>query len=260
MIRPFPLLPAGTPGPAEAPTKQRMPLFIVPMLAGFAGLVMMALPGLSRHGGGHAHTSHAGHLAHGGHAGHLTQAGHAAHGVHVAKGAGHAGTGHAAPLKAGGQTHAVAHSGHAQVRHGGTSSSHSLLEILDPRLLFSVTALFGASGQIAVSLGLSAGWSALVAVPAAIGLEWAVVGRLWRLAMQFQGQPDSPLETILFDEVEAVTSFRNGKGMVRAVKDGRSVQLVAHLKEDVGDAVRTGDRLRVVEVNPDNERVMVTRI
>jgi hypothetical protein len=133
-------------------------------------------------------------------------------------------------------------------------------EILDPRLLFSLMALFGASGQIAFSLGLGAGLSALLAVPAAAGLEWAIVGRLWRLAMRFEGQPSSPMETLLYEEVEAVTTFHNGKGMVRAVKDGRSVQLMARLEEaQTGDTVRTGDRLRILDVDPENERVIVTR-
>ena len=182
----------------------------------------------------------------------------------MAKGAGRTAPGQAGPLKAAPGSHAMArsaHSGHAGVRHGATSGSRSLLEILDPRLLFSLTALFGASGQIGVALGLGAGWAAVVAVPAAVGLEWAIVGRLWRLAMRFEGQPSSPMETLLYEEVEAVTTFRNGKGLVRAVKDGRSVQLMAHLDEvQEGDAVRTGERLRVLDVDPENERVKVTRI
>jgi len=232
-----------------------MYVFIVPMLAGLAGLAMMALPGLSRHGGGHAH---AGHMGHAGHAGHV---GHAGHPLQVAKGTAHATTGRVGPLKTGTQARVPVHAGRTAVQHGATSASHSILEVLDPRLLFSLMALFGASGQIAVSLGLGAGWSALLAVPAAAGLEWAIVGRLWRLAMRFEGQPSSPMETLLYEEVEAVTAFHNGKGMVRAVKDGRSVQLMARLDEaQIGDDVRTGDRLRVLEVDPENERVTVTRI
>ena len=230
-------------------------VFIVPMLAGLAGLAMMALPGLSRHGGGHAHTGHVGH------AGHVAQVGQAGHGVHLGEGTAHATPGHVGPLKAGPQAHLPAHAGHTAVQHGAASASRSILEILDPRLLFSLMALFGASGQIAFSLGVGAGWSAVLAVPAAAGLEWAIVGRLWRLAMRFEGQPSSPLETLLYEEVEAVTAFHNGKGMVRAVKDGRSVQLMARLEEaQAGDDVRTGDRLRVLEVDPENERVTVTRI
>jgi hypothetical protein len=122
-------------------------------------------------------------------------------------------------------------------------------------------ALFGASGQIGVSLGLGEGWSALLAVPAAVGLEWAIVGRIWRFALGFQGQPASPMDALLFEEVEAVTVFHNGKGVVRAVKDGRSVQFVARLQgNQEGEAVRTGDRLRILEVDAENERVTVTRI
>lgn len=239
-----------------------MAVFMVPMLAGLAGMVMMALPGLSRHGGGHAHTGHAA---------------HAGHGLHLTKGAGRTTAGHAGPLKtaplkaaplkgapaAHGVTHAAhaGHAGHTGVRHAGTSVSRSILEILDPRLLFSLMALFGASGQIGLALGLDAGWAAAVAVPAAVGLEWAIVGRLWRLAMRFEGQPSSPMETLLYEEVEAVTSFHNGKGMIRAVKDGRSVQLMAKLDEaQSGGDVRTGDRLRVLDVDSENERVTVTRI
>jgi len=241
-----------------------MPLFIVPMLAGVAGLVVMALPGLSRHGGGHGHSGRAGHVGHAGQAGHLGHVGQPAHGLRLAKGAGRPAPSRAGPLEGAPPPHAVArapHSGHTGVRHGTASGSRSLLEILDPRLLFSLMALFGASGQLGVAAGLGAGWSALMAVPAAVGLEWAIVGRLWRFAMRFEGQPSSPMETLLYEEVEAVTAFRNGKGMVRAVKDGRSVQLMARLDEvQEGDAVRTGDRLRVLDVDPENERVTVTRI
>jgi hypothetical protein len=226
-----------------------MYVFIVPMLAGLVGLATMALPGLSRHGGGHAHAGHVGHV------------GHAGHGLHLGKGTAHAAAGHVGPLKTGAQARVPVHAGHTAVQHGAASTSHTVLEILDPRLLFSLMALFGASGQIAVSLGLGTGWSALLAVPAAVGLEWAIVGRLWRLAMRFEGQPSSPLETLLYEEVEAVTAFHNGKGMVRAIKDGRSVQLMARLDEmQTGDDVRTGDRLRVLEVDPEKERVTVTRI
>lgn len=248
-----------------------MPVFIVPMVAGLIGLVAMALPGLSRHGGSHAHAGHTGHVGHAGHAGHTGHLGHAAHTthglqagkspVHAAPGhasAGHVAPGHAAPTHAG--AHAPAHPAHAGAQHG-ILGSHSVLEILDPRLLCSLMALFGATGQIAYAAGLSPGWSAVLAVPAALGLEWAVVGRLWRLALSFQGQPESPMDTLLFDEVEAVTLFHNGKGMVRAVKDGRSVQLVAHLQDDEGEEpVRTGDRLRITGVDPENEKVTVTRI
>lgn len=234
-----------------------MYVFIVPMLAGLVGLAMMALPGLSRHGGGHAHTGHVGHA---GHAGHAAQVGHAGHGAHLGKGTAHATSGQVGPLKVGPQAHLPAHAGPTAVQHGAASASHSILEILDPRLLFSLMALFGASGQIALSLGLGAGWSAVLAVPAAAGMEWAIVGRLWRLAMRFEGQPSSPMESLLYEEVEAVTAFHNGKGMVRAVKDGRSVQLMARLEEaQTGDDVRTGDRLRILEVDPENERVIVTR-
>jgi hypothetical protein len=217
-----------------------MPLFIVSMLAGLAGLVVMAVPGLFRHGGGHAN------------------AGHAGHGVHLARSQGHAASGHGGSVKSGTSSHPAVHAGHA-ARHGAFRTP-SILEVLDPRLLCSLAALFGASGEIGIALGLGQAWSALLAVPAAVGLEWAIVGRLWRFALGFQGRPASPMDALLFEVVEAVTAFHNGKGMVRAIRDGRSVQLVAHLQANQEDeAVRTGDRLRVLEVDPENERVTVTR-
>lgn len=210
-------------------------VFVVLMLVGLGGLVLMAIPGLSRHGGGR-----------------LGRMGRVARGAHGAKGIHSALPVHVRHSAVAPRSH------HVGVRHGATSVKHAALVFLDPRLLFSLMALYGASGQIALKLGLSEGWSALLAIPAAIGLEWGIVSRLWRFAMRFESLPATPMKNLLGEEVEAVTPFRNGKGVVCAIRDGRTVQLLAKLAQThIQDTVRTGDRLWILEVEPNSERVTV---
>jgi hypothetical protein len=130
-----------------------------------------------------------------------------------------------------------------------------------PRLAFSVLALYGAFGNALVhAAGLRPFVAALVAILPTLMVERLAVTPLWNLAFRFQGRPSSPLGALVLEEAKAVTPFRNGRGVVAVVRDGRLVQFSAHLAPPQGaDArVRVGDRLFVEEVDPDREHLTVS--
>jgi hypothetical protein len=100
--------------------------------------------------------------------------------------------------------------------------------------------------------------AALATVPAAL-LEKFAVTPLWNVMIAAQGKPCSPLEALTLCEAEAVTPFRNGKGIVAVERDGRLVQFSAQLlPEQAHLPVHVGDRLRVEEVDVQRERMTVT--
>ena len=228
-----------------------MSIFVVAVVVGLIGLGVMALPGLSRHGHGHSLKGHVGHgaghapvghagvagklhapkLPHGVHSPHLPHGVHGPHGLPTGQAAGH-GIGHAL-------------------------SGFAAKLVPEPRSILSILTLFGASGMVIEDLSrLSVGLVALVALAPALFLEWAVVGRLWKALLRFQGRPASPMEALLLEEAEAVTAFRNGKGFVRVIRDGRAVQLVARLAPGQPELpIRVGDRLRISDVDPQMERI-----
>jgi hypothetical protein len=129
-----------------------------------------------------------------------------------------------------------------------------------PRAICSVLALYGAFGNALVHAGhLPFATAALVAVLPAMLFEYAAVRPVWNLLFRFQGQPSSPLDALLLSEAQAVVPFRNGRGMVSVVHDGRVVQLAATLREDhAALPVRVGDRLRIEDVDARRERVTVS--
>jgi hypothetical protein len=97
----------------------------------------------------------------------------------------------------------------------------------------------------------------LAIVPAAL-LERLVITPLWNLLFRFQGTPSSELTTLVLQEAEAVTPFRNGRGLVSVERDGRIVQFRAELAaEQARMPVRVGDKLTIESVDPTNERVTV---
>jgi hypothetical protein len=198
-----------------------MSFFMAALALGLGGLLLMALPGMRRHGrSGHArvHAHARGHAA--------ARGGARAHG------------------------HAAAHA----------KADTVLRFVPEPHLLFSLLALFGAIGPVLQrTLRLPLAVSLVGAAGIAGVLEWLVVSRLWRLALRFTGEPASPLASLLMEPAEAVTPFRNGKGIVRAVLDARSVQLSAELvAEESGMPVRVGDRVTIQDVDPDRQRVWVS--
>ncbi|MFL5352045.1 hypothetical protein [Archangium sp.] len=221
-----------------------MLFFLIVMCVGLVGLGTMAIPGLfhhghlGHHGGGHVHVGH----PTGTHVTHAPAPGpHAPH-------PGHAVTPHAHA------THAHAHA------TGKSDTGHDLLHLIpSPRLVFSLLALYGAFGNV-LALTFGSPWlAALLALLPALLVERFLLAPLWKLAFRFQGQPSSPFPALLMEEARAVTPFRNGKGLVQVIRDGRSVQLSARLVEAQSMLpVRVGDKLRIEDVDPENERVTVS--
>jgi hypothetical protein len=228
-----------------------MSIFLYLMIVGLIGLVLMAVPGLNRHG--HAGTAHG--LGHGGHG--LT------HGIGHGHAAGHLGpTGHVAPAAhaAGGQAAQGTH-GHGGPGSQEPSAGAGLTRLIpSPRTIFSLLTLYGAFGYALLkSAHLMPMLAGLLALIPAILIERYAVTPFWNLLLQFQGRPDGPLEELVYHEAEAVTPFRNGKGVVSVVRDGRAVQFTARLPE--GQAimpVHVGDKLRIEDVDSENQRVTVS--
>jgi hypothetical protein len=97
-------------------------------------------------------------------------------------------------------------------------------------------------------------------VPAFVA-EAFLMKPLARLVSGFQGRPSTPLVCLAAEPARAVTAFANGRGMVEVVRDGRAIQLVASLVPDQRALpVRVGERLRIVEVDADTQRVTVSLV
>lgn len=204
-------------------------MFVILMVIGLAGLVVMALPAVT----GLAHS-------------HGAAPPHAAHALLSTRALG--------LLKG--------KSGQSAVGGGGASSVAStfLRFLLSPRIAFSLFALYGAFGNaLEHTLHLRPMVTALAAVLPALLVERFAVSPLWNLAFRFQGQPSSSLGALLLEEAKAVTPFRNGRGVVAVVRDGRMVQFSARLVERQTPAqVGVGDRLLVEDVDSGRERLTVS--
>lgn len=200
-----------------------MDIFLTLMIVGLVGLGLMAVPGMGRHG----HAAHA--PAHtGGHAG-----------VHAG--------GHAHIMKEGVQ----------QNDPGGAST---VMPTLSPLVIFTILTCFGAYGYGAmVLLHLPLILAGLLAALPTLITERYLFRPMWGFLMSFEGNPASPMEMLTFSEAKAVTNFHEGKGLVEVDRDGRTVQLSAHLVDDqVGQTVHVGDKLRVEDVDAAAERVKVS--
>jgi hypothetical protein len=199
------------------------------MVIGLVGLVMMAVPAL----GGHRHLPQ------------IHAQGHAA-------GVGHHAGGHAGGLPRGDApaAHAVAA---GAIRTG-------LRFIPSPRAGFSVFALYGAYGNALVHAAhLTHGPAALIAVGPALLTEWLLIRPIWNLLFRFQGEASTPLEQLILSEAQAVVPFRNGRGLIATVRDGRRVQLSARLSAaHAALPVAFGQRLRIEDVDARRECVTVS--
>lgn len=197
-------------------------LFVVAMLVGLGGLILMAVPG----------AMHRSHHSHGR--------------LHL----------HAPKSRL--------HAGKATATIAGTSRASAAVRALrffpEPRTILSLIALFGAAGNaLQHALGLSLGWATAGASVIAVGLEAALVAPLFRFVLRFQGRPSSPLTGLICESAEAVTAFRNGKGIVQVVRDGRAVQLAARLRQEQERLpVRVGDTLRIEDVDEAGGKVTVS--
>jgi hypothetical protein len=153
-------------------------------------------------------------------------------------------------------------SGQSALGGGGAFSLAStfLRFLLSPRIVFSLLALYGAFGNaLEHTLHLRPMVTAFAAVLPALLVERFAVSPLWNLAFRFQGQPSSSLGALVLEEAKAVTPFRNGRGVVAVVRDGRMVQFSARLVERQSPAqVGVGDRLLVEDVDSGRERLTVS--
>ena len=160
-----------------------------------------------------------------------------------------------------GHGHAPLGGHHAGVAHGNAPSAGLAQRFLPtPRAVFSLLALYGAFGNALVHAAhLGRGSAALLAIAPALAIEWIVVRPIWNLLYRFQGQASAPLEALILSEAEAVTPFRNGRGLVATVRDGRRVQLSARLCEgQAAVPIAFGQRLRIEDVDARRECVTVS--
>jgi hypothetical protein len=211
-------------------------VFLAIMVAGLVGLVMMALPAL---GGHHLPPGH-GHGLAGSHTGHLGAATHA----------------HATDGAPAGSTPGV-----TQALLASAPATHVGRRFLpSPRTVFSVLALYGAFGNALVHAAhFSPGIAALLASGPALLVEWILIRPVWNLMFRFQAEASSPLEALILAEAQAVVPFRNGRGVITTIRDGRRIQLQAQLRaEDAARPVAVGERLRIEDVDPQRERVTVS--
>jgi hypothetical protein len=183
--------------------------------------------------------SHGGHSGHGGHdVGHAGHAGHAGHDAHV----GQASHGH--------------HGEH------GANTGWSWSSLLSPRLLFSVMVGFGAGGIAATPLGEP--FRLVAGLAAGAAFEAFLVGPLWRFLFRFESRAAATLDSAIEDEARAVTGFdAGGHGLVAVDVDGQVIQLLATLSADdraLGIRVRTGDLVRIAEIDSARGRCTVTAI
>jgi hypothetical protein len=247
-------------------------VFLILMVIGLVGLAMMAIPAFGKHG--HAGGAHHG-LGHGtGHAGLL---GHGHAGAHVGHaGVGHAGVGGGHGGGAGGGLGAVkgglgAVKGGLAAVKGGTAKAGGPADgdlvvagptrfLPSPRAVFSVLALYGAFGNALEHAGhLSTLLAALAAVVPTLLVERFAVTPLWNLLLRFQAAPSAKLEELVLSEARAETPFRNGKGLVSVVREGRRVQLSARIADaEASHRIEVGDRLLVEDVDAAKERLTVS--
>lgn len=215
-----------------------MDLYLVTLATGAIGLGAMAVGGLSH--GSHGHGGHAGDGVAGGH-------GHG-HAPGVQAGHGHAGHGQA-----------VSHGSHGG-HHEVASQGFNWTSLLSPRLLFALMVGFGAGGLLSAPLG--APWQLMAAVLGAVVFEMGLVGPLWRFLFRFESSPAVTLESAIEDEARAVTGFdASGSGLVAVDVDGQVIQLLAtlsHEERSRGVRIRSGDTVRIAEVDAARGRCIVT--
>ena len=218
-----------------------MSVFLILLGTGLLGMLVMALPGLFHANGGvgHATGSHVSHIGDGGH-----------EVAHILGGA-----------KAG-NSHNTAHgTGKLGAKLTGKETGQQWSRLIpNPRVIFSLLTSVGAFGYGFEQLGkLSVPLALLAALVPALALEKFAITPLWNWMLTFAGNPASSLETVTLAQAEAITDFRNGRGMVSVEHDGRMIQLRAELKEDQRNLqIKVGETLRIESVNEAQERCTVS--
>jgi hypothetical protein len=220
-------------------------VFLLLLVIGLTGLVVMALPAFM----GQAHGGHGHPLS--GHHGHALGHPHA-----PAANVGH---------------HQV---GEVQAAHGAqavfpaaatvlAAGSRRMRFIPSPRTVCSLLALYGGFGNaLERAFHLSALLAAALALIPTVLVDRFAVTPLWNLLFRFHAQPSSPLDELIYSEARAVVTFRNGRGLISTVRDGRAIQLMGELPHAARgvEQVNVGDLLRIEGVDVRRERVTVTRV
>ena len=204
-----------------------MSVFLLMMIVGMTGMLLMALPGL-------LHTGHAGHSG--------------THDFHTDM-----------PTVA--HTVSAGHGAHIGQQGIGANADMNWMRFLpSPRVVFSIMALWGAFGHILrETLHQASPIAGGIGLVCALVVNHIAIRPLWKSLMKLEGIPSSPLEKLILSEAEAVTPFRNGRGVVAVERDGRTVQFTASLPDkESGRLIRVGDRLQIESVDEANERVTVT--
>jgi translation initiation factor IF-1 len=138
-----------------------------------------------------------------------------------------------------------------------------VLSWLSPRVLFNFLVGFGATGLVMERL-VGPVLALPIAVLGGVGFEALIVRPIFNSLFRFESQPAQTLESALMSEGRAVTGFdANGNGLVAIELGGEVVQVLGtQLSEDrkSGVRIRTGDMVRIEEVDSARNRCTVSRI
>lgn len=220
-------------------------LYPVLMVAGFAGLIAVAILGFAHAPKLHKPPAAPAHTP-GGAGGHHAPAPHHAPGAPQAARA-------AAPAQAG-----AGH--HVSLMNRGITW---LAPLISPLTWFSWMFGAGAAGTLAELFDLGEIPVIAIAAVGALAFQLGIVRPVWNLVFRFESQPAGNLGACLLQEVEAITSFNaRGEGLVRVVVDGRTEDVLARLVEadrNRESRPKRGDRLVIQEVDSSSNTCLVSR-
>jgi hypothetical protein len=225
-----------------------MDLYIFTVVLGAAGMAAMAFLGFAgSHGGGNGHDT----------AGHDAGIG-PAHGHSIASSHGTHSVAHAPTAHAHGELHTAGHHAHDA---GGWKAS--LWSWLSPRVLFNFLVGFGATGLIFERL-VGPVLALPIAIVGGIAFEALVVRPIFKSLFRFESSPAQTLESALMSEGRAVTGFdAMGNGLISLELGGEVVQVLGTQLSDeraAGVRIRSGDSVRIEEVDSKRNRCTVSRI
>ncbi len=235
------------------------------LLAGCAGLTLMAALGAA---GNHGHDV-SGHSAHGAEGFHLHGTGGHGHHLHSDTSFHHAPAAHGVHGHAAAHGHATHghgnHQGHAHGQNGNSRETSPLsqastsiynlrgfaLSWLSPRVLFTLAMGSGATGLCLASVTSAEPLRGLLSLAGGIALEKIVVAPLWSVLTRFASSPARTLESAVFEEAVAITSFdAEGCGVVSVTLDGHEMRLLGRLNaENRTRRVRSGEALLIESVD-----------
>jgi len=129
--------------------------------------------------------------------------------------------------------------------------------------MFSVLVGFGTTGLL-LRTALAEPLVFAAAVGGGVLFERGIVGPVWNFLLRFASAPALTLESCILDEVRAASGFdSNGQGLVTAEVDGQVIQVLGTLRPEdraAGIRVRSGDRLRVEDVDSRRNRCTVSYV